>query len=492
MKLLCPHCGVKGSADSSYLGKKVKCPKCSNAFQVKEEMALVLPEELPVAPIEEETVAASKDEGPGIEAAQEDPPLSASEDTETIIQADELSATEAEENESLDWSDIEAEIEGQQEGDRNVDGDDDLEGSPADLNSLLEDYGAADENTSGLQHEESPPAVAGDDQQGEEGRAKVESGLLDPQDPEELDKDLAMEMDGIENEPYGMAKEQCWQCGKEDSVGEPFIAKDGRLYCTDCLADEDAAAIMTELADGVPGAAVEQSFKEKEQDGQEPDRPKYYLRFSIREAISEAWEKTKGAKGAIWAGSAVMYLVLLMVIAGGAFFLPKIGSDNIELPAVVANVLFQFVSGGISTLFMAGLVYMGVRKAAGDKVSWDMIFGGFPLAVNIIIAMFLQSLLIVVGFLLLVLPGIYLAVGYAMTLPLIVDRKLSPWQAMEVSRKGVHKVWWKVAGLFLIMGVVSLVALLPLGIGLIWAWPMFILLIGVIYRYIFGSEKMAG
>ena len=32
MKMLCPHCGVKGSADDSYQGKTVKCPKCQEVF----------------------------------------------------------------------------------------------------------------------------------------------------------------------------------------------------------------------------------------------------------------------------------------------------------------------------------------------------------------------------------------------------------------------------------------------------------------------------
>ncbi|EKD37015.1 MAG: hypothetical protein ACD_75C01288G0005, partial [uncultured bacterium] len=32
MKIHCPHCGVKGSADDSYYGKNVKCPKCQEIF----------------------------------------------------------------------------------------------------------------------------------------------------------------------------------------------------------------------------------------------------------------------------------------------------------------------------------------------------------------------------------------------------------------------------------------------------------------------------
>ncbi len=42
MKLHCPHCGVKGSAEDSYSGRKVKCPKCQGVFTVEPDMGLEL------------------------------------------------------------------------------------------------------------------------------------------------------------------------------------------------------------------------------------------------------------------------------------------------------------------------------------------------------------------------------------------------------------------------------------------------------------------
>jgi len=134
---------------------------------------------------------------------------------------------------------------------------------------------------------------------------------------------------------------------------------------------------------------------------------------------------------------------------------------------------------------------MGVRKVAGETISWKMIFQGFSCAGKLIVATLLQSILVTLGFLLLILPGLYLTVGYAMTLPLIVDRGVSPWQAMEMSRKAIHKVWWRMAGLLIIMTLLFLVSFLPLGIGVIWTWPMFVILAGVVYRHLFKSEEKA-
>ena len=148
--------------------------------------------------------------------------------------------------------------------------------------------------------------------------------------------------------------------------------------------------------------------------------------------------------------------------------MPATTTEDLGLGGYILPSLFQVVTQVVSMLFIAGLLFMGIRKVAGDSVSWKMIFHGFSFTGKIIVVTILQFILVSIGFLLLILPGIYLAVGYAMAIPLIVDKNLSPWQALETSRKAVHKVWWKVAALYIVMSLLFLVASIPLGIGLIW------------------------
>jgi hypothetical protein len=295
----------------------------------------------------------------------------------------------------------------------------------------------------------------------------------------------------IEDQPYGMDKEQCWQCGKKDSVGEPFIAVDGRLYCTDCLpADEDEEADEFELAATAALGAAALAGKEQlsqENDAAQSTADEGPKRFTVGGVIKDAWDGVKGIKGAVWAGSAIMYLALIVIIAGGAFLMPATTTEDLGLGGYILPSLFQVVTQVVSMLFIAGLLFMGIRKVAGDTVSWKMIFHGFSFTGKIIVVTILQFILVSIGFLLLILPGIYLAVGYAMAIPLIVDKNLSPWQALETSRKAVHKVWWKVAALYFVMSLLFLVASIPLGIGLIWVWPMMMVAAGVVYHRLFGK-----
>ena len=98
----------------------------------------------------------------------------------------------------------------------------------------------------------------------------------------EMDAAAIPVADGIERQPYGVDKEQCWQCGKEDSIGGPFIAKDGRLYCPDCVAAAEAATGHTAGPD--TGAA----------DTTDASTPEVRHDFTIGGLFREAWAKTKG------------------------------------------------------------------------------------------------------------------------------------------------------------------------------------------------------
>jgi uncharacterized membrane protein len=96
-------------------------------------------------------------------------------------------------------------------------------------------------------------------------------------------------------------------------------------------------------------------------------------------------------------------------------------------------------------------------------------------------------ILIVVGFMLLVLPGIYLAVAYSFALPLIVDKKIGVWEAMELSRKTITKQWFSFFGLGIVAALFLIVSAIPFGIGLIWSLPTVYIAYGLLYHRLFDD-----
>lgn len=40
MKLICPHCGLKGTADDTLFAKKIRCPQCRQVFRLDETVTV--------------------------------------------------------------------------------------------------------------------------------------------------------------------------------------------------------------------------------------------------------------------------------------------------------------------------------------------------------------------------------------------------------------------------------------------------------------------
>ena len=64
------------------------------------------------------------------------------------------------------------------------------------------------------------------------------------------------------------------------------------------------------------------------------------------------------------------------------------------------------------------------------------------------------------------MPGIYLAVSWIFALPLVIDKGMDFWDAMELSRRVVTRHWWRMLGFLIVLGLVAVVGVLACVIGL--------------------------
>lgn len=199
--------------------------------------------------------------------------------------------------------------------------------------------------------------------------------------------------------------------------------------------------------------------------------------FDIGQVMNEAWGLTRGMKASFWGAAIIIYAI---------FFVLALVAASLAGKSAITQFLPSLVLGILGPVLFIGLVMIGVRRAAGLPVSFATAFSCFDRAGTVLLASLLTTLLTYVGFVLILIPGIYLAIAYCMTLPLIADRRLQPWPAIETSRKAVSKRWFQFFLLMLVVGLVIFVSAIPLGIGVIWTAPWAINVVGVVYRRTFG------
>lgn len=210
--------------------------------------------------------------------------------------------------------------------------------------------------------------------------------------------------------------------------------------------------------------------------------------FAIGDVLTEAWDLTNGSKGVLIGGFAVFYglsiLSSLLSVAIGA------GTSETDVTAQAAGAAVSILGTVLGYPIMAGMFLYSIKRASGDSsAAFRDVFGSFNRILPILGLMLLQSLLIVVGLLFLLLPGIYLAIAYSLALPLLIEKEMGIWQALETSRKAISRCWFRCWGLMIVAGLIAAFGGgFTLGIGLIWFVPLAALSFGVLYRNVFGYE----
>jgi len=206
--------------------------------------------------------------------------------------------------------------------------------------------------------------------------------------------------------------------------------------------------------------------------------------FTVGEVMDESWRLIKGMKASFWGAAVLIGLIYLVAsfVVGMAVTLAVPAGGGAIVRQVVNSVL-----NVLMTPFIAGLEMMCVRRALGLPVSFGTAFGYFPKLGAVLGGAFLVTLFAWLGTLALIIPGIYLIVGYELVTKLICDQNLSPWRAMETSRKAITRRWWSVFGLGLLVALLTGVSGLVL-VPLIWTVPWLMMTTAVLYRRMFYAQ----
>ena len=214
--------------------------------------------------------------------------------------------------------------------------------------------------------------------------------------------------------------------------------------------------------------------------------------WTIQSVLSSSWEKQKGAKGIILL-ACLIYMVITTIVelSYGALL---ISLDVIEYGDQWDNVtwsvqLVGFFVNVLESPLLYGLLLLGIQRSAGIPIHVKTIFQPFRFFFLLVSLTLLSSLFTVAGFLLLVLPGIYLALAYAFSPYLMIKKNMGIWESMETSRKTVTEYWWRYFGLMLLLVLLNIVAAVALLVPLVWTIPMTFIAIGEVYNASFEKNN---
>lgn len=195
--------------------------------------------------------------------------------------------------------------------------------------------------------------------------------------------------------------------------------------------------------------------------------------FSISEAeaVKFGWQTLKQN---FW------FFVLILIISGLVSRAPALFIRE-HSPTIAATLI------GLIALLLQLLVNLGLNKIAlmlhdGTKPTWKELFLQYPLLLKYLGASILYGLMVMVGLVLLIVPGVYLAIKYAFFGFVMVDKKTGIMNSLKTSAQLTDGIKWDLFGFGLLMGLLNLLGALALMIGLFVTIPVSLMASIYVYR----------
>ena len=203
--------------------------------------------------------------------------------------------------------------------------------------------------------------------------------------------------------------------------------------------------------------------------------------WSIGEVLKSASEKQVGFK--------FNYFIALIIYGAVSIAITLVQEATVGTTGDLAASLVEIIVTLILFPLGVGLGLLGIRRAAGKETPVSTLWEPYSHAIPLIVMFVLMAVLIVAGFFLLVLPGIYLSIAYSFSPYLIVEKNMGVWEALETSRKAITEYWWRYFGLMLVALLLVIIGSIPLLIGLLWVLPIVAIATGEVFAKTFGSPE---
>ncbi len=204
-------------------------------------------------------------------------------------------------------------------------------------------------------------------------------------------------------------------------------------------------------------------------------------------AFQAGWDK-------LWSRFPVILLTILI------FFVVNLAIQGIQLlfgsGDSFGENLYSMAFGLILSILVTGPLSFGLanfymKVVRGDSVSVPNLFDSFTNYGHVMLAVLLKSLIIGVGTIFFIVPGVIFSCKLAFVEFLVVDRKMSAIQAIEASWELTRGYAGRIFLMYLLFIPISLAGLLVFVIGLVPAMMWTGLTIGAFYLMVLKQREPA-
>ena len=187
-------------------------------------------------------------------------------------------------------------------------------------------------------------------------------------------------------------------------------------------------------------------------------------RFSKSEAIKFGWSTATGNLGLFFLAVLTMLIIQMMPVL------------------LTQSFVVMIVGTLLGMVVTMGIMRMCLRFVDDDRGELVDLFATFPLLINYVFATIVVGIIVTIGMLFFVIPGIFLGIRLQMYAWAIVDKQIGPIEALSQSWEMTRGSAWNLFLLSLLLGLVNILGMLALGIGMLVTGPLAMVATGYAYR----------
>jgi uncharacterized membrane protein len=208
--------------------------------------------------------------------------------------------------------------------------------------------------------------------------------------------------------------------------------------------------------------------------------------WQIGEVLAFAWERFKD-NWLVLTGAHLLYLLLTQAVTRGIIMIAVVLSwraSDAMVGAMFAGVLGSMVLG---TFLLAGFQRICLEVARGGTPSLGVLFSGGDRFLPLLGAILLVAVLFMLGTVLLIVPGIIVALGLCLAQYYVIDANMGPVQALKASWAATqgHKGDLLLLGLTVI--AIAVLGMLAFCVGYLAAMPFGYLALAIVYTRLSGT-----
>jgi uncharacterized membrane protein len=216
--------------------------------------------------------------------------------------------------------------------------------------------------------------------------------------------------------------------------------------------------------------------------------------LDIGSCLTRSWELVKQN---FWPVVGITFVVLLVMnaINQGVGLISRtavqsmLTNHQVTAEGALLVMLTWVISLPVQTVLMGGLYMYYLKLIRGQEAGIADAFSGLTSAlVPLTLLGLVMGFLTLLGFAACFFPGLYLAVAWAFSIPLVIDKQMGFWEAMELSRKVVTRHWFLVFALMLVIGLVAISGIVACCIGVLVTMPIGWVALMYAYEDMFGRK----